>query len=127
MSAEHSTPSYHDILTMPRSPPVPKVKNGPCYHLHEDYPPSNYATLVPSRKRAKDRRHMNAILEGELIIENECKYGSYPTRKIPRKCMACFGNLMLVTNVGANMQVYSSDNVEFQSIGSQTVRVCGSS
>ncbi len=64
MSAEHSTPSYHDILTMPRSPPVPKVKNGPCYHLHEDYPPSNYATLVPSRKRAKDHRHMNSILEG---------------------------------------------------------------
>lgn len=70
---------------------------------------------------------MNAILEGELIVENEHKYGSYPTRKIPRKCMACFGNLMLVTNISANMLVYSSNNVEFQSIGSQTVRVHGSS
>ncbi|PBK70796.1 hypothetical protein ARMSODRAFT_1017584 [Armillaria solidipes] len=107
---------------MPRAPPVPKLKNGPTYQLREHYPPSNYAALVPSKKRAKDHGHLNATLEGELIVANERKYGSYPARKIARKCAHCSGYLMLVTNVGAGMKVYSSQDLEFQSLGSQTIR-----
>ncbi|KAK0441538.1 uncharacterized protein EV420DRAFT_1650043 [Desarmillaria tabescens] len=106
--------------------PVPKLKNGPCYQLREEYPPGNYRELVPSRKRVKDQGHLNSILEGELIIANKRKYGPYPTRKIPRKCANCSGYMMLVTNVGAGMKVYSSDDLEFQDLGSQTCNSCHS-
>ncbi len=106
---------------MPRSLPIPKLKDSPTYHLREEYPPANYKALVPSKKRAKDNAHLNAILEGGLIIKNERKYGSYPTRKIAQKCTSCLGNLMLVTNVGADIRVHSTNDAEFQSLGSQTV------
>lgn len=59
------------ILIMPCSPPIPKLKDGPTYHLCEEYPPVNYEALVPSKKRAKDNAHLNAILKGRLVIENE--------------------------------------------------------
>ncbi|KAK0473332.1 hypothetical protein IW261DRAFT_1569746 [Armillaria novae-zelandiae] len=115
-------PLFHLFLltsaTMPRSPPVRKLKNGPAYRRREDYPPPNYESLMLSRKRQKDQVHLNTVLEGTLIIANERKYGSYPTRGIPRKCV-CTGFFMLVTNVGANMQVHTSVDLEFNNIGKQ--------
>ncbi len=74
-------------------------------------------------KQAKDHGHINTILEGEMIIANEHKYGFYPTCKIPCKCTSCMGNLMLVTNVGNGMKVCSRDDPEFENLGSQTLRV----
>ncbi|PBK84044.1 hypothetical protein ARMGADRAFT_1037405 [Armillaria gallica] len=70
----------------------------------------------------QDQGHLNSVLEGELIIANEQKYGSYLTRKIPRKCAGCSDYLMLVTNIGAGMKVYSSQDLEFQLLGSQTIQ-----
>ncbi|KAK0229522.1 hypothetical protein EDD85DRAFT_794007 [Armillaria nabsnona] len=82
------------ILIMPCSPPIPKLKNGLTYRLHEEYPPANYEALVPSKKRAKDNAHLNAVLKGGLIITNN--------------------NLMLVTNIGDSMKLCLSYRQSYQ-------------
>lgn len=63
-------------------PAVNMPRNGPCLRRQAPYPPPGYTTLSPSKKRAADRSHVNALLEAQLVIANEQEHGSYPQRNI---------------------------------------------